>query len=93
MKNKKLANTYWREYYNILNSFTSPRDLIVDKRVIRKKSFGPGYASTIHKSQGKSLNNVFIDLKDIFINRDKDELRQLQYVAVSRARSNVYIYQ
>jgi len=32
-------------------------------------------------------------MKNIKKCRDKEELRQLQYVAVSRARKNVYILQ
>lgn len=83
----------WREYYAIINSFASPADLYFDNRLIRKKSFDYGYASTVHRSQGQSINNVFIDMKNISLCRDRDEWRQLQYVSVSRAKNNVYIYQ
>ena len=48
---------------------------------------------TVHKSQGSSINNVFIDMKDVSICRDKEELRQLQYVGVSRTKTNCYILQ
>ena len=43
--------------------------------------------------QGSSINNVFIDMKDIGICRDELELRQLQYVSVSRAKTNAHILQ
>lgn len=89
----RLSRKLWKEYYEIIESFTSPVDLFYDNRLIRKKTFDHGYASTVHKSQGRSLNNLFIDMKDIMICRNPDELRQLQYVSVSRARHNVYIYQ
>lgn len=91
--NKKESNKLWGIYYSIVNSFTSPIDLFIGNRVIRKKSFDYGYATTVHKSQGKTLNNVFIDMKNILLCRDQEELRQLQYVAMSRTKNNVYIFQ
>lgn len=83
----------WKEYYDIINSFASPIDLYYDGRVIKKRTFDYGYASTVHKSQGSSINNVFIDMKNIAICRDEMELRQLQYVSVSRTRKNAHILQ
>ena len=83
----------WREYYAIMNSFATPGDLFFDGRLIRKKTFDYGYACTVHRSQGQNLNNVFIDMKNISLCRDRDEWRQLQYVSVSRAKNNVYIFQ
>lgn len=47
----------------------------------------------ICKKQGLSINNVFIDMKDINLCKDLEELRQLQYVSVSRTRNNVNILQ
>lgn len=90
---KQKSKNLWKKYYEIINSFTSPWDLMYENRVIRKKTFDHGFAATSHKSQGKSFNNVFIDLKDLMVCRNQEELRQLEYVAVSRARQNVYIYQ
>jgi len=87
------ASKRWRQYYEIINSFASPMDLYFDNRLIRKKSFDYGYACTIHKAQGQTMNDVFIDMKNVSICRDPDELRQLQYVSVSRAKNNVFIYQ
>ena len=76
-----------------MGSFASPIDLYYDNRLIKKKSFGYGYAMTIHRSQGSSINNVFIDMKDVSVCRDKEELRQLQYVGVSRTKTNCHILQ
>ena len=87
------SGTLWKKYYDIINSFASPFELIYDNRVIKKKTFDYGYACTCHKSQGSSINNVFIDMKNISICWDPMEFRQLQYVAVSRARNNAYILQ
>lgn len=83
----------WKKYYEILNSFACMDHLFYDGRVVKKKTFDYGYACTVHKSQGSSLNNVFIDMKDISVCRDPQELRQLQYVSVSRAKTNVFILQ
>lgn len=91
--NSRSSRDKWKLYYKLIGSFTSPFNLYFDNRLIRKKSFDHGFACTIHKSQGKSLNNVFIDMKDVMICRNFDELRQLQYVSVSRARNDVHIYQ
>lgn len=41
--------SYWKQYYELLHSFVTPKALIYDGRVIRKKSFDYGYASTSHK--------------------------------------------
>lgn len=87
------ASKAWQHYYGVIESFTTPVDLYYDNRLIRKKSFDRGYAVTVHKSQGSSINNVFIDMKSIAQCRDNQELRQLQYVAVSRATTNAYILQ
>lgn len=83
----------WKQYFNTINSFASSRDLYYDNRLIRGKSFNKGYAVTVHKLQGSTLNNIYVDMKDINTCYDSEMKRQLQYVALSRARHNVYIYQ
>lgn len=92
-RNDRRASLMWQKYYEIINSFTVPFDLYYDGRVIKKKTFDYGYASTVHKSQGSSIDNVFIDMKNIITCRDTMELRQLQYVSISRTRNNAYILQ
>lgn len=81
----------WKKYYKIMESFTTPVDLMWDDRLIRKKSFDYGYATTVHKSQGSSIDDVFIDMKSINVCRDYDVKRQLQYVAASRTRINAHL--
>lgn len=83
----------WKEYFKTVGSFASPRNLYFDNRVIRSKSFSKGYAVTVHKLQGSTLNNIYIDMKDIKKCYNEEMLRQLQYVSISRAKHNVYIYQ
>jgi ATP-dependent exoDNAse (exonuclease V) alpha subunit len=77
----------------MLGSFTTPIDLYYDGRLIRKKSFDYSYALTAYKSQGSSYNNVLVDIRNINICKDEQIKRQLQYVALSRTRNNVLIYQ
>ena len=53
------------------------------------------YASTIHKSQGSSIDYVFVDLSDLEGLAHKvsqDMVARLVYVAISRARKQVFIY-
>jgi len=89
---KKAANL-WKTYYQIIGSFATFDNIYFDNRIVKKKTLGYGYASTVHKSQGSSIDNVFIDMKNILSCRDSLEIRQLQYVSVSRARKNVYMLQ
>lgn len=49
----------------------------------------PGYACTIHKSQGSTYQNVFINLAELGKLNDNN-LARLLYVAVSRASEKVY---
>ena len=83
----------WKEYYKLIESFTTPIDLIYNNRVIRRKSFDYGYALSIHKSQGSTINNVFIDMKNVLSCKNEEALRQLQYVGISRTKNNIYLYQ
>ena len=87
------ASLYWKQYYELLHSFVSPKALIYDDRVVRKKSFDYGYSSTTHKTQGSSYENIFVDLRNINTCSDEVVKRQLQYVAISRTRHDAYILQ
>lgn len=49
-------------------------------------------ACTVHASQGSTYNNVFIDLRDIKTCRAMSVKTRLIYVALSRAKENIYIY-
>lgn len=92
-RNKMAARQCWRIYYEILNSFTSPINLYYDNRLVRKKSFDYGFACTVHRSQGSSYNDVFVDIQNIKKCFDSKERRQLEYVALSRTKHDVFILQ
>ena len=49
------------------------------------------YALTVHKSQGSTFNNVFVDIPDICLNRKATERNKLLYVAVTRAAERVFL--
>lgn len=49
----------------------------------------PHFACTIHKSQGSTFDEVYIDLNDFKTERDLKQLARLLYVAVSRAKYKV----
>lgn len=84
-------NRIWREYFKLMTSFLTPFDLIYDNRVVRKKSLDYGYCITDHKSQGSSYNTILVDMDNIFTCKKLDELRQLQYVALSRTKKDIHM--
>ena len=49
----------------------------------------PHFACTIHKAQGSTFDEVFIDLNDFKSERDLKQLARLLYVGVSRAKFKV----
>lgn len=91
--NKTMSSTLWKRYFQMLNSFASTKDLMWDNRTVKRKTFDYGYASTVHKIQGCSINNIFMDMKNILSCRNIDEIRQMQYVGLSRTKTNAYILQ
>lgn len=74
-----------------MGQFLTPVDINLGNRTIRNKSIDYGYAITAHKSQSSSFDNVAIDIRNILTCKDPVEIRQMQYVALSRTRENVYI--
>ena len=49
------------------------------------------YACTINKSQGSTFDRVFIDLDDVSRCNSGDQIARMLYVAVSRARHQVFL--
>ena len=48
-----------------------------------------GYCITVHKSQGSTFKNVFIDLFDIFENKNKEEVLKCLYTAITRTSDSL----
>lgn len=66
----------WRLYFKLTNSFLD----------LRYRD-----SSTVHKAQGMTLDTVFIDLTDLGKCTQTDLFARLMYVAVSRARKQIYM--
>jgi exodeoxyribonuclease-5 len=66
----------WREFYAM-------QEFFIDLR--------PGHAMTVHKSQGSTYDEVFVDYRNILKNRNVREADRMLYVAVTRARHSVII--
>ena len=56
------------------------------------KDLDYGYCLSVHKSQGSTYDNVFINLNDILRCRTILDRNRLLYVALSRASKKVFIY-
>jgi hypothetical protein len=76
----------------------------IDKIIIRKlwRMYGDifednfaklanGYSLTVHKSQGSTFYNVYIDMNDIMKNINLDEAKRCLYTALTRASNNIYL--
>lgn len=75
---KKIARRkVWDLYFSLKNCFAD----------LRNKE-----ACTVHKSQGSTYDEVFIDLGNIGTCRDPEQAARLLFVAASRARSRVWLY-
>lgn len=83
--------TYWASWYKLKDSFITMKDMYYQGRGIKKMTINYGYSITTHKSQGSTYDNVFVDMKNILACPDKNELRQMQYVALSRASKMVHL--
>ncbi len=79
----KLLNLYaqekrWQEFWDLKNAFAD---------------VSYAYCLTIHKSQGSTFQNVFVDIPNALINRNIRERNQLLYVAATRAAKRLFVYQ
>jgi len=50
-----------------------------------------GYSITVHKSQGSTYNNIFIDVPDILKNNNKDDGKKCLYTATTRASNELHM--
>jgi hypothetical protein len=111
---EKGGKNAWKKYsdfknghlfiHNLYDSHFGEKDVL-----ICKKDLDYGFALTVHKSQGSTYENVFVDLRDInkimgrkYYQKEKryytqaenyNERLRLLYVALSRAEKRVYIFQ
>ena len=86
---------YWKQFYNFKNNHLLLAPIAKNPNVpisqygnlLCKKDLYYGYGCTVHKSQGSTYNNVAINLKNLYMNRDASERARLIYVALSRAKN------
>ena len=74
---REARNKLWKQYWLIKNEWGDLR---------------PIHAQTVHKSQGSTYREVFIDLNDIARNNKWYEVARLMYVAITRASHKVHLY-
>jgi hypothetical protein len=72
---EKKMNALWKEWQN----------KIIDSMA----QLNYGYCITVHKSQGSTFNNVYIDIADIFENKSKDEVLKCLYTAITRTSDSL----
>lgn len=88
-----LVPLHYEEVSNLLKMYSKNRDWYpYFTYKAHYADMRPSHASTVHKSQGSTYENIFIDLNDIGSNNKPREVARLLYVAISRAKSKVYIY-
>lgn len=69
-------NKNWERFFKIKNGYPDLRSVS---------------ASTTHKAQGSTYSSVIVDLADIGKSTNKEQTARLQYVALSRPRSRLFI--
>lgn len=67
----------WQPYFTIIQQWADLR---------------PIHASTVHKAQGSTFREVFVDLNNIGKNNNWREVARLTYVAITRSSHRVHIY-
>ena len=91
--NTKVINTSKGVFYDADLSGLPTKDkkaLLMHNPMINNLSLG--YAMTTHKSQGKTIETVYVHAQDIKSSWDNELIRRLLYVAISRAAKKVVIY-
>ena len=91
--NTKVINTSKGVFYDADLSGLPAKDkkaLLMYYPMVNNLSLG--YAMTTHKSQGKTIETVYVHAQDIKSSWDNELVRRLLYVAISRAAKKVVIY-
>jgi len=79
----------WRAYYAFKGQYMIMHDIKnKEGQVLAKRDIDYAYALSVHKSQGSTFDEVYIDYRDI---SKSPEVQQLSYVGVTRASKLVHI--
>ena len=99
-KATKLISTLHKYYHNIYHEHAQLLDHEIIKSLWRmwSESFESpfanvnyGYCMTVHKSQGSTYHDVYIDLDDIFRNNNDNEAKRCAYTAITRTSNWTYL--
>lgn len=88
----------WAPYHEFKKSYLLAANIVNRAgEVLHERHIDYGFATTAHKSQGSTYDNVFVDLNDLMYDRNgnpytnyDDMLRRI-YVACSRAKDKLII--
>lgn len=82
----------WKAYYKFKEDMLLLEDIKdAEGKLLVKKDFDYAYALTVHKSQGSTYTNVFVDENDLDACREADVRNKLKYVAFSRPTTKAFI--
>ena len=81
----------WKFYFDFKNQYVILGDLSIGDNKLVDKDIDFAYAITVHKCQGSTYENVYIDEGDLDSNDCASERNRLKYVALSRPRKAAYI--
>ena len=75
---RKARSRAWSKYFGLMTKFMNVKS---------------AYASTIHKLQGSTYENTYLDLRTVpqFYKRNPDLMCRLLYVGITRPSGNLYI--
>lgn len=94
MYKRKMIDARWKRSSELrkMGKEDESKSMIVEAKAISTlfSDLRYGYGMTVHKSQGQTIDNVFIDLENISMMRDPIDILKSCYVAFSRARRRVY---
>ena len=89
----------WRNYYGFKTQYLQMMRLSMGRNKHIERDLNYGYATTIHKAQGDTVDISYINLKDVALTKDNEYrknnhynrnniefINRLIYVALSRAR-------
>lgn len=77
----------WTAYYAFKAQYLLMNNIYDNqKQLVIKKDLEYAYAITTHKSQGRTMDQIFVDLQNINQNSKIPERNRLKYVAFSRPR-------
>jgi len=76
LRKQCILSKNWQPFYGLKNYYADLR---------------PPYSITAHKSQGSTFQYVFLDLRDIYSNRNQGEADKCYYVGLTRAARRAYV--